>query len=237
MDTSSSSSMNMVESPSKHQRSTPALAAAATLAAMRMVVEHEVPISVRSSTSSGGTSIVSSAERNRRTALTRARREAARLQLALVADEQVAEAELEEARPASASGSLARLEDVASDGGASARAARPRSNAELAIPPLLLGSLQEHQQPAPRCQDGERSPANAGSGGQGTTNILIQQTINNDGCFQGPLNVNVHQEVYHAAEQVAQVAEERHKAAVINLTAPSRRKPSLIDGAISGRSQ
>ena len=39
------------------------------------------------------------------------------------------------------------------------------------------------------------------------------------GCFHGPLNVNVHQEVYHAAEQVAQVAEERHKAAVINLTA------------------
>ena len=31
--------------------------------------------------------------------------------------------------------------------------------------------------------------------------------------------MNVHQEVYHAAEQVAQVAEERHKAAVITLTA------------------
>ena len=192
-DTSSSSSMNMVESPSKDQRSAPVLAAAATTATMRMVAEHEAPITVRSSTSSGGTSLISSAERNRRTALTRARRETARRQLALaIVDEQVAEAELEEARTASASGSLARLEDVASGGVASSRAARPRSNAELASPRLLLGSLQEHQQPALRYQDGERSPANAGCGGQGTTNILIQQTINNDGCFQGPPSVNVH---------------------------------------------
>ncbi len=83
----------------------------------------------------------------------------------------------------------------------------------------MLGSLQEHQQPAPRQQDGERSPAHAGSGGQGTTNIPIQQTINNDGCLQGPLYVNVHQEVCHAAEQVAQVAEERHRAAVRELAA------------------
>ena len=30
--------------------------------------------------------------------------------------------------------------------------------------------------------------------------------------------MNVHQEVYHAAEQVAQVAEERHKEAVTNVT-------------------
>ncbi len=71
----------------------------------------------------------------------------------------------------------------------------------------MLGSLQVHQQPAPRHQDGERSPAHAGSGGQGATDILIQQTINNDGCLLGPLNVNMHQEMYHTAEQVAQVAE------------------------------
>ena len=117
MDTSSSSSMNMVESPSKHHRGTPVPAAAATTATMRMVVEHEVPITVRSSTSSGGTSVISSAERNRRTGLTRARRETARRQLALaIADEQLAEAELEEvARAASTPGFIARLEDVASD--------------------------------------------------------------------------------------------------------------------------
>ena len=221
MDTSSPSSMNMIESPSKRQRSTPVPVAAAAASTMRMVAEHEVPMSVRRSTSSGGTSIVSSAERNRRTALTRARRETARRHLALaLADEQLAEAELEEiARPASTPGSIARLEDVASDDVVSERAARLRSNAELAVPTLLLEGLQGPHQPAPRYQDGESSPANAGSGGQGTTNILIQQTINNDGCFQGSLNVNVHQEVYHAAEQVAQVAEERHKAAVITLTA------------------
>ncbi len=84
---------------------------------------------------------------------------------------------------------------------------------------LGFGSLQEHQQPAPRHQGGERLSVHSGSGGQGTTNILIQQTINNDGCVLGPLNVNMHQEVYHAAEQVAHVAEERHKAAVRELTA------------------
>ncbi len=105
---------------------------------------------------------------------------------------------------------IARLEDVASNGGESVRAARPGSSAELAIPQLMLGSLQE-QQPAPRQQDGERSPAHAGSGGQGATNILIQQTIDNDGCVLGPHNVNIHQEVNHAAEQAAQVAEERHR--------------------------
>ena len=167
MDTSSSSSsMNMVESPSKHHRGTPVLAAAATTATMRMVVEHEVPIVVRSSTISDGASVISSAERDRRTALTRARRETARRQLALaLADEQLAEAELEEvARPASTLGSIARLEDVASDGVVSARAARPRRNAELAVPPLLLEGLQGPRQPAPRYQDGESSPANAGSG-------------------------------------------------------------------------
>jgi sarcosine oxidase delta subunit len=84
---------------------------------------------------------------------------------------------------------------------------------------IFLGSLQERQQPAPRQQDGERSPAHAESGGQGATNSLIQQTINNDGCVLWPLNVNMHQEVYHAADQVAHVAEERHKAAVSELTA------------------
>ncbi len=220
MDTSSSSSRNIVESPSKYQRSAPVSAAAATTATMRMVAEHEAPITIRSSTSSDGTTVISSAERNRRTAVSRAKRETARRHLALaIADEQVAEAELDEARVASAPGSIARLEDVASNSGESFRAARPKSSAELAIPQLMLGSLQEHQQPAPRQQDGERSPAHAESGGQGTTNILIQQTINNDGCVLGPLNVNMHQEVYHAVEQVAQLAEERHKAAVRQLTA------------------
>ena len=165
-----------------------------------MVAEHEGPITIHSSTSSDGTIVISSAERNLRTAVARAKRETARRHLALaIADEQVAEAELDEARAASLSGSIARLEDVASNSGESVRAARPRSGAELAIPQIMLGSLQEHQQPAPRQQDGERSPAHAGSGGQGTTNILIQQTINNDGCFLGPLNVKMHQEVHHAA--------------------------------------
>ena len=197
-----------------------------------MVAEHVAPITVRSSTSSGGTSVVSSAERNRRKALERARRETARRQLALaLADEQVAEAELEEiARPASTPGSTGRLEDVASDDVVSEGAARLRSSAELAVPTLLLDGLQGPHQPAPRCQGGERSPANAGSGGQGTTNILIQQTINNDGCFQGSLNVNVHQEVYHAAEQVAQVAEERRKAAVITLTATAEENHRSASG-------
>ena len=164
MDTSSSSSMNVIESPSKHHRGAPVLAAAATTATMRMVAEHEAPITVRSSTSSGGTSVVSSAEHNRRLALTRARRDTARRQLALaLADEQVAGAELEEiARPASTPGSIARLEDVASDDVVSEGAARLRSNAELAVPTLLLDGPH---QPAPRCQVGESSPANAGSGG------------------------------------------------------------------------
>ena len=104
-----------------------------------MVAENEVPLTIRCSTSSSGTSVVSSAEHNRRTALTRAKRETARGQIALAnAYEQVAEAELEEARAVSASGSLARLEDVATNGGDSNRAARPRSNAELALPPLVL---------------------------------------------------------------------------------------------------
>ena len=179
-----------------------------------MVADYEPPITIRSSASSDGTTVISSAERNRRTAVTRAKRETARRHLALaIADEQVAVAELDEARAAFASGSIARFENVASNSGESVRAARPRSSAELAIPQLLLGRLQE-QQPTPRQQDGERSPAHAGSGGQGATNILIQQAISNDGCVLGPLNVNMHQEVYHAAEQVAQVAEERHKAAV-----------------------
>ena len=215
MDTSSVSSRNATVAPTKYQRRAPVPAAAATTATMRMVAEHEAPITVRSSTSSGGAnSVVSSAERNRRVAFTSARRETARLQLALaVTDEQLAADEMEEALAASTSGSQAILDDVASNGGESARAARPRSNAELAVPPLLLGSLQEHQQQhAPRYQEGERSPANAGSVGQGTTNILIQQAINNDGCVLGPFNVNMHQEVHHAAEQVAQVAEARHQA-------------------------
>ena len=108
MDTSSSSSRNLVESPSKYQRSAPVPAAAATTATD--VAEHEAPIAVRSSTSSDGTSVISSAERNRRTAVTRAKRETARRHLALaIADEPVAEAELDEARAASASGSIARL--------------------------------------------------------------------------------------------------------------------------------
>ncbi len=184
-----------------------------------MVAEHETPITIRSSTSSDRASVISSAERHRRTAVTRAKRENARRHLALaIAGVQVAEAELDEARAASAFGSIARLEDVAGNSGESVRAARPKSSAELAVPQLTLKSLQERQQPAPRQQDGERSPAHAGSGGQGATNIRIQH-INNDGCVLGPLNVNMHQEVYHAAEQVAQVAEERHKAAVRELAA------------------
>ena len=150
MDTSSSSSANPVESPSKQRRYTTTLVAAAPTATMRVVAENEVPITIRSSTSSSGTSVVSSAEHNRRTALTRAKRETARRQLPLAnADEQVAETELEEARAVSASGSLARLEDVASKGGDSNRAARPRSNAELALPPLVMGHIKEHQQSAP----------------------------------------------------------------------------------------
>ena len=98
--------------------------------------------------------------------LTRARRETARRQLALaLADEQVAEAELEEvARAASTPGSIARLDDVASDDVVSERAARPRSSAELAVPTLLLEGLQRPHQPAPRYQGGESSPASAGSG-------------------------------------------------------------------------
>ena len=154
-----------------------------------MVAEHEVPITVRSSTSSGGTSVISSAEHNRRTALTRARRETARRQLALaLADEQLAEAELEEvARAASTPGSIARLEDVASDDVVSERAAQPRSNAELAVPTPLLEGLQGPHRPAPRYQDGESSPANAGSGEQGTTNTLSDKPSTTMGASSGRL--------------------------------------------------
>ena len=83
-----------------------------------------------------GSSILSSAERGRRTA--KAKRETARRQLELAeADEEVAASELEEARATSMPGSIARLADVEGECGTSART-RPASSAELAAPPLQL---------------------------------------------------------------------------------------------------
>ncbi len=67
----------------------------------------------------------------------------ARLKLELnEADEEVAASELEKARAASMSGSIARLADVEREGGTSART-RPKSKAELAVPLLQLARLQE----------------------------------------------------------------------------------------------
>ena len=77
---------------------------------MHVVAEHEAPLTVRCSKSFAGSSVLSSAERGRRTALARARREVVRQQLALArADEEVAAGEFQEARGASTSGSVARL--------------------------------------------------------------------------------------------------------------------------------
>ncbi len=96
LDTSSSSSRNATVTPAKYQRRAPAPVAGAPVANMRMVAEYEAPITVRSSTRSGGTnSVVSSAERDRRIAATRMRRDAARqLVASAVADEQQTAGEL-----------------------------------------------------------------------------------------------------------------------------------------------
>ncbi len=139
----SPSSANVAYPPTTIQRSAPAPAAPATTATMANIVERDIVMTVHSSGSSVGSSILSSAERGRRTAFVKAKRETARRELELArADEEVAASELEEARAASMPGSIARLADVGSEGGASARA-RPTSNAELAVPPILLDKLQE----------------------------------------------------------------------------------------------
>ena len=62
---------------------------------MANLVEHDTLMTVHSSESSVGSSILSSGERGRRTALAKARRETARRELELVkADEEVAETSL-----------------------------------------------------------------------------------------------------------------------------------------------
>ena len=98
---------------------------------------------VRSSSSSGIGSVVSSVERGRRLALGKARRDIARRELELAqADEDVAEGQLEEALANSAAGSVGRVAALDNEGGNSARA-RPRSSAGAAAPPLQLERVQE----------------------------------------------------------------------------------------------
>ena len=99
--------------PTKMHRGAPAPTAPATTVTMANIVEHDALMTVHSSESSVGSSILSSAERGRRTAFAKAKRETARRELELArADEEVAANELEEARAASTSGSIARLADV-----------------------------------------------------------------------------------------------------------------------------
>ncbi len=98
---------------------------------------------VGSSSSSGIGSVVSSADRVRRVALAKARRETARREVDLArCNEELEEAELEEVRASSLAGSIGRLADVASEVGNSARA-RPGWSAGQAATPLQLESVQE----------------------------------------------------------------------------------------------
>ena len=118
----SSGSVNVAYPPTKLHRGAPAHAAPATTAAMSNILEHDTVMTVPSSGSSMGLSVLSSAERDRRAVFAKAKQEAARRELELAgADEEVAANELGEARAPSMSGSISRLADVEREGGASAR--------------------------------------------------------------------------------------------------------------------
>ena len=113
--------------PAKRLAQTPAAPAVAALPAS---TSSTTPIEViRSSSSSGIQSAASLAERSRRLALARAKRETARRQLELAqASEEVAEGELDEVLAHYDAGSVGRLADLESEGGNS--------------PPLQLQDVQ-----------------------------------------------------------------------------------------------
>ena len=106
----------------------------------------------------------------------------------------VAGAELEEAHTLSQAGSVGQLADVQREGGSSARA-RPKSSAELAVPPLVLERVPESVQPQ-EAQGTNNSPAEAGSEAHGPTYVL-QQNIINEGCLFASHTVNSWQETPH----------------------------------------
>ena len=84
----SSGSVNVAYPPTKIQRGAPVPAAAATTTTMYNIAENQQSVTVHSSESSVGSSILSSAERGRRTAFAKAKRETARRELELArADE------------------------------------------------------------------------------------------------------------------------------------------------------
>ena len=133
-----SSGPHAVVPPAKRYAPSPAAPAASA-------PPRDTPTVLVSSSDSGVGSTTTSIEKVRRLALVKARRETIRQELALAkADEEVAEEELRETISASAAGSVARLADVESEGGNSARA-RSRSSHELVIlPPLPLVGIQEN---------------------------------------------------------------------------------------------
>ena len=125
------------------------------------------------------------------------------------AREHVAQTELEHAQAGSKASSLARLADVQSESGTSARA-RQRSSAELAVPLIqldeVLNVLPEAQESPTYCL-----PVNMESeSGHGHT-FIFQHSDTNEGCHFGAQTANTWQEAHVAVNNVVRVAEERRQ--------------------------
>ena len=124
--------------PTKIQRSVPA---AAAVTAMSYIAEQ--PTIVSSSSSSGIISVASTSTREARLASALAKRATAHNKYELDKASQMVTKAQEEALVSTPTSSIARLGDVHSEGGSSARAPRPRSPAEMAVPPLPLRKVAE----------------------------------------------------------------------------------------------
>ncbi len=151
---------------------------------------------VQSSSSSDIISIVSSTTRGHRLAIAKAKQEAAGRDAELAkANVEIAEAELEEAKAAS-QGSVGRMADVQSDGGATVNAGHTFRG------PVVQDSLLDRQD----LQGSQGSPAEAESGVQGHV-YMIQQHIDNE---HYSLESQTVIEQSGAVEAVMQFAERRH---------------------------
>ena len=154
-------------------------------------------------------SIISSTTRGQRLVLGRVRQQSAKPEAELAnANQEVAEAELEEAQTRSQACSIGRLADVQSEGGNSANA-RPKLSVELVVLPLMLERVPESAPPQ-ETQGGNSSPAEAGSEAQGPT-YLLQQNLINEGCLFGSQTVNSWQDAHTVIDSVKQFAELRQQ--------------------------
>ncbi len=119
------------------------------------------------------------------------------------ANEEVAEAEVDKAKAAS-QGSVGRMADVQSDGGATVNAGHTFRG------PVVQDSLLDRQD----LQGSQGSLAEAGSGVQGHV-YMLQQSIHNEHCLLGPPTVNEQRGV---VEAVMQCADKRRQELLASMT-------------------